>query len=103
MPRVSQCRNSEYGKVLNKTAFQNASVTQPTEYAKICLDRALNISWVLNWPGFQIWKGSECARITQASKYATIWLNMSEQDIIMPEYVWIFNNSQGSKYVSCNT
>ena len=44
MPRVSQCRNSEYGKVLNKTAFQNASVTQPTEYAKICLDRALNIS-----------------------------------------------------------
>ena len=42
-------------------------------------------------------------RITKGSKYATIWLNMSEQDVNMPEYVWIFNNRQGSEYVSCNT
>ena len=32
--------------------------------------------------GFRIWKGSEYSRITQGSKYATIWLNMSEFSII---------------------
>ena len=32
-------------------------------------------------------KGSEYAEITQGSKYATIQLNMSEQDMNMPEYV----------------
>ena len=25
---------------------------------------------------------------------------MSEQDVYMPEYVWIFDNRQGSEYVS---
>ena len=25
---------------------------------------------------------------------------MSEQDVHMPEYVWIFDNRQGSEYVS---
>ena len=43
------------------------------------------------------------ARIAHGSKYATIWLNMFEKDVNMPEYVWIFNNRQGSEYVSCNT
>ena len=38
-------------------------------------------------PGSWIWKDSEYARITQGSEYATIWLNMSEQDVNMPEYV----------------
>ena len=31
---------------------------------------------------------------------------MSYQDVNMPEYVWIYNNGQGSEYVSynlCNT
>ena len=75
-----------------KLVFQNPSVTQPTEYARICLDRVLNISWVLNMPGFWICKGSEYAGITQGSKCHN-----------MPEYMWIFNNRQGSEYVSCNT
>ena len=57
---------------------QNASVTQRSEYARLCLDRVLNISWVLNTPGFWIWQGSEYTRVTLGSKYATIWLNMSE-------------------------
>ena len=35
-------------------------------------------------------------RVTQGSIYATIWLNM-------PEYVWIYDNRQGSEYVSYNT
>ena len=47
-----------------------------------CLDIVLNISWVLNMPGFWIWEDSEYARITQGSKHATIWLNMSEFSII---------------------
>ena len=80
--------------------FQNASVTQPSEYAKICLDKVLNISYVLNMPGFWIWQGSEYARITQGLKYATIWLNVSEQDVNMTGYVWIFDNRYGSEYVS---
>ena len=54
-------------------------------------------------PGFWIWKGSEYARITQGSKYATIWPSMSEQNLNMPGYVRIFNNRQGSEYLSCNT
>ena len=37
--------------------------------------------------GFRIWKGSEYSRITQGSKYATIWLKMSGQSVSMPEYV----------------
>ena len=49
-----------------------------TEYATICLDRVLNIFWVLNMPEFWIRQGSEYARSTQGYKYATIWLKMSE-------------------------
>ena len=56
--------------------FQYASVTQRSEYARICLDRVLDISHVLNMAG------SEYARVTQSSKYATTWLNMSEFTII---------------------
>ena len=29
-------------------------------------------------PGFSIWQDFEYARVIQGSKYATIWLNMSE-------------------------
>ena len=32
--------------------FQYTSVTQRFEYARICLGRVLNISYVLNMPGF---------------------------------------------------
>ena len=56
---------------------QYVSVTQCSQYARICNDKVLNISWVLNMPGFWIWQGSEYIRVTQGSKYATIWLNMS--------------------------
>ena len=42
------------------------------------LDGVLNISWVLNMAVFRIWQGSEYSRVTQGSKYATIWLKMSE-------------------------
>ena len=85
----------KFAEILNMTkfwiwqAFQDASVTQLTEYARICLDRVLNISWVLNMPGFWIWQGSDCGRITRGCKYATIWLNMSEQDVNMSEFLII--------------
>ena len=32
-------------------------------------------------------KGSEHKKDTQSSKYATAWLNMSEQDVYMPKYI----------------
>ena len=31
-----------------------------------------------------MWQGSEYARVTQGSKYTTIWLNMSEPDVNKP-------------------
>ena len=33
---------------------------------------------ILNMTKFWIWQGSEYARVTQGSKYATIWMNISE-------------------------
>ena len=59
------------------------------------------IHLVLNVPGFWLWQGSEYARVTQGSNYAIIWLNMSEYDVYMPEYVYVYDNGQGSEYVSC--
>ena len=47
--------------------------------------------------------GSEYAGVIQSSKYATIWLNMSEYEVNIAEYVWIYDNRQGSEYVSYNT
>ena len=38
---------------LERTYFLNVSMCdQSSEYARICLDRVLNIFWVLNMPGF---------------------------------------------------
>ena len=74
---------SIHAKLLNMVKLwiwqgsQYASVTQRSEYARICLHKALNIPWVLNMPGFWMWQGSEYANVTQGSKYATILLNMS--------------------------
>ena len=73
------------------------SITQRSEYARICLDRVLNISWVLNIRGFWIWQGSEYPKNTQGSKYATIWLDMPEQEVNMPEYVEIYDGTLGCK------
>ena len=81
---------------------QYASFTQRSEYVRICLDRALNIFWVLNMPGFWIWQGPEYARNTQGSKYPTVWLNMAEYVVIMPEYAWIYDNKQDFEYVPYN-
>ena len=47
----------------------------------------LNITWVLNIPGFWIWQDFEYTKVTQGFKYATIWLNKSESDVNMPEYL----------------
>ena len=99
----------KYAKVLNMAMFwiwqgpQYASVTQRCQYARIYLNRVLNISWVLNMPGFWISQDSEYERVTQGSKYATVRLNMSENYMNMPESNWIYDNRQGSEYVSYNT
>ena len=41
--------------------------------------------------------------VTQGSKYTTMWLNMSEWDVYIHKYAWIYDNKQGSKYVLYNT
>ena len=77
----------KYVKILNMAKFwiwqgsQYASVTQHSEYseyARICPDRVLNISWVLNVVGLWIRQNSEYRKVAQGSKYVTIWLNMSK-------------------------
>ena len=40
-------------------------------------------SWVANMSGFWMWQVFEYARVIQGSRYATIWLNMSEVTIIV--------------------
>ena len=39
-------------------------------------------------------------KVTLVSEYATIWLNMSDLGVNMPEDVWIYDNKQASEYVS---
>ena len=39
---------------------------------------------VLNMPKFWIWQGSQYTTVTQGPKYATIWPEMSELDVNMP-------------------
>ena len=53
-------------------------------------------------PGFSIRQGSEYVGVTHGSKYATVWLKMSEQNVNMPKYAWIFDSRQSSEYVSYN-
>ena len=73
------------------------SVLNMPEYALISSQ-----CWV-NMLGFWIWQVYEYVRVLQGFKYGTIRLNMSEQDVNMPEYVWIIINTQGSEYASYNT
>ena len=44
-----------YAKTLNMKKFWTL---QGSQYARTCLDRTLNISWVLNMAGFWIWQSS---------------------------------------------
>ena len=54
----------KYAKILNMTRSQYALVTQHSEYARLCLNKTLNISLVLNMPGFSI---------SQCFEYATVY------------------------------
>ena len=56
-----------------------------SEYACMGLKYAKILNMAKSW----IWQGSEYARIIQGSKC---------QD--MAEYVWVYNNRQGSEYTS---
>ena len=97
IPKFSIWQNSVHVRVLNMQGSHNA---QCSEYARICLDRALNISWVLLMPNFWIWKGSESTRVI-----SKICHNMTEYVWIGHEpgwNVWFYDNRQGSGYVSCN-
>ena len=47
------CLSKQDAWVLNMPKVsQNVSDAQSFEYARICFDRVLNISWVLNMPEF---------------------------------------------------
>ena len=84
---------AKYPKILNMSKFwiwQGFSICErykAFDYARIYINRVLNISCVLNMAGLWICKiyiGFQICR------------NMAE-------YVWIYNNSQGFEYVSYNT
>ena len=56
---------------------QYASVTQRSEYARLSLERLLNISWVQNMPRFWIWQGSEYEKVVlNLLQHGRICLNL---------------------------
>ena len=68
MPRVSQCRNSEYGKVMHKAGFSKCE-----HYTAYWIWQSMPWqSSVLNMLGFWICKGFEYVSIIHGSRYATI-------------------------------
>ena len=82
----SEYTYTKYAKILNLKKFwiwqgsQYASVSQSSEYARI----------FLVWQSSEYISSSKYAsilnmKVTQASKYATIRLNMSELDVNMSE------------------
>ena len=95
MPKFWIWQSSEYGRVPDMPPLH--SVLNMPEYALISSQCSVNMV------GFWIWQVYEYARVLQGFKYGTLWLNMSEKDVNMPEYVWIIINRQGSEYVSYNT
>ena len=77
---------------------QYASVSQRSEYARI----------FLAWQSSEYILGCKYAsilnvKVTQGFKYATIWLNMSELNVNMPEDVWSYDNKQTSEWLSYST
>ena len=61
----------------------------------------MNIPQVLNMPGLLIWQGSEYKRVARGSKYATTWLNMSKQDVNMPEFTIIGHGTTLQTGITC--
>ena len=91
-PKFWIWQSSENGRVLNMRALH--SILNMPEYAvnvscSSSLYLVLNISWVLNMPGFWIRQGSEYEGVTHGSNYATLWLNIIW---IECEYAWICLN-----------
>ena len=86
----------KYSKVLNVVGFSickcyTALTLNIPEHAvnvsrSSSLYLVLNISWVLNMPGLSIRQSSEYVGVTHGSKYATVWLKMSEQKVNMRKY-----------------
>ena len=85
-------------RVLNMTKFRIRKVLSMTGvsiYKRylaswICQNmpcRVLNISWVLNMPGFWIWQGSEYLKVAQGSKYTPSWIYLNR--------TWVCLNMSG--------
>ena len=91
----------KHAKILNREKFwiwqgsRYVSVTQHSEYPRICLDRVLNISQFQNMPGFWIWQGSEYAReqelhrVLNMPQYGWICLTRTSICLNMPEFAII--------------
>ena len=83
MTRVSQCRNSEYGKVLNKAGFWECE-----RYAAYLLDMpeyALTEFWI--YVEFEICQDSEYGRVLNMRELHRVLCSMQECHNIT-EYVW---------------
>ena len=77
--------------------YQYARVTQRSEYVRICFDRVLNISWVLNMAGFWIWNMQELHRARNMSQHSLICLNRTWIYLNMSEFL-ILDGSEHSTY-----
>ena len=80
---------------------------QGSQYASVS-QRSKNARIFLAYQSSEYILGSKYAnilnmKVTLCSRYATIWLIMSELDVNMPEDIWIYDNKQASEYVWYNT
>ena len=108
MPKLWTWKSSEYCKVLNIQALHSV-LNMP--------ENTLTEFWI--YLGFYICQYSGCSRAVNMQvlhrvlimsqccliclSATGIWLNMSEYNRNMPEYIWIYDNRQVSEYISYNT
>ena len=94
VPKFLIWQSSEYGRVLNMRAFHNV-LNMP--------EHALTKFWM--YLGFQICQDSNITGFWICKCYTGFWIcyNMAEYVWIGREYVWIYDNRQGSEYGLYNT
>ena len=76
-PKYTKMQIQNIAKFWMSQGCQQESVLRLSEYARICFDRVLNISWVLNMPGLWLLWDSDYARVAEG-----MYINM-------PQYGWI--------------
>ena len=92
MPKFWIWQSFEYGRVPNMWGLNWIYQSMSWQSSEYIFGSAY--TRILDMAGFWICKS------TKSSKYVTIWLNMLQCVVNMPEYIWIYNNRQGYEQVT---